>query len=456
MMGRDRTVSDAAFERLRAEAENPETSPDRLAELANVAPLRQIVAANPNVSMSLFFSLGHEFPREFLANPLLPLIYLVDPKELMEISRFTALAVLRLDETPLWLLGAWRQNPDELVREAVRYHIGQLDDPERESGPAKAEAALQRTPITASLRPEGIHFPPLVLPDWIVLALRRHRNADVSAAVLRTDISALLLTQLLKRTDLRQHAKQQDLWQAIARHPNAPAGVLGQLAHDDDPLVRAAVAQNLNTSRDTLKHLSRDSVTAVRREVAYNPRTPADVLNRLADDPEYVVRASIARNRNTLLHALAHDRNSSVREAVARNPHTSLKILRHLLKDADDKVRGSALAAIDNRSKTPPVQERKLSARQQYRRIAEILAESREDIAYSFIRLILLAYPELSDHVLAEHATSWRWPERYVIARHPNAGRDTLEELASDGNRFVRAAARARLGEGVMESEAAQ
>src|SRR5215472_17419739 len=123
-------MSDAAFERLCAEAANPETAPERLVELANVAPLRQIVAANPNVPAGLFFDLGREFPREFLANSLLPMIYLVDPQELMEVNKLTALTVLRLDETPSWLLGAWRQNPDERVREAVHYHIGQLDDPE--------------------------------------------------------------------------------------------------------------------------------------------------------------------------------------------------------------------------------------------------------------------------------------------------------------------------------------
>jgi hypothetical protein len=39
------------------------------------------------------------------------------------------------------------------------------------------------------------------------------------------------------------------------------------------------------------------------------------------------------------------------------------------------------------------------------------------------------------------------WLERYAIARNPAAPRAALETLANDGNRLVRAAARAALRE---------
>ncbi|HKD75097.1 MAG TPA: hypothetical protein VKB76_06355, partial [Ktedonobacterales bacterium] len=53
--------------------------------------------------------------------------------------------------------------------------------------------------------------------------------------------------------------------------------------------------------------------------------------------------------------------------------------------------------------------------------------------------------PEIASGDLAEHVMSLSWVERYIIARHPNADQQTLEQLARDGNRFVRATARGRL-----------
>ena len=54
-----------------------------------------------------------------------------------------------------------------------------------------------------------------------------------------------------------------------------------------------------------------------------------------------------------------------------------------------------------------------------------------------------LTYNDIPATELTSESLSWLG--RYLVARHPNVDQATLERLARDTNRFVRAAARARL-----------
>jgi hypothetical protein len=395
------------------EATNPETLPKRLKELAQDEHLAPLVAANPNAPEETLLTLAQAHPRAFLANPILPLLYLEDPGQFMKMNKFTALAVLRLDEIHPWLLTAWRQHPDQLVREAVSYHIGQFDGTEWMNGLANARAALQRTPIIVSQRPTSIHFPPLELPNWIAVTLRQHQNSAVSAAIVRAEIPQRLLAQF---------AKQKDARQAVASHPNTPESLLGLLARGIDYPVLMEVAYNLNTSPHILRYLSQDSSSMLRAQVARNPHTPSNIL-----------------------HNLARDTDPSVRASLASNPATPINILRRLLTDKDVRVCRRAQWTLDSQSQIATGHQRSISTAKQCRQIARSLAVTSDTPNYEFQRIILLSYPDLPSNVLGKYATSWRWPERYVIARHPNTSRSTLEELTRDGNRFVRAVAREQL-----------
>lgn len=64
---------------------------------------------------------------------------------------------------------------------------------------------------------------------------------------------------------------------------------------------------------------------------------------------------------------------------------------------------------------------------------------------FEFIRLCALRHPQIPVSILAEKSYSIKWRERYAIASHPHTPLDTLKTLALDGNRIVRAAAKATL-----------
>lgn len=61
---------------------------------------------------------------------------------------------------------------------------------------------------------------------------------------------------------------------------------LGNLAHDPDPLIRAAVAGNVHTPAQTLSELSGDSHPLIRCALALNTSTPDEMVAPLLDDQD--------------------------------------------------------------------------------------------------------------------------------------------------------------------------
>jgi hypothetical protein len=430
------------------EATDPETPPERLAELARSEQLKPLIAANPNTPVETLLALARENPREFLANPILPLLHLEDPRQLVEIEPLAALTVLRLMDVPRWLISAWSQHANEDVCDAAKLHVGQLDDPSSESSPSDAEAALEQTPLYVH-GSDTSNFPPLQLPDWIALCLSRHRDAAVRNAVAGSGISVSLLARF---------ARQRDLRRAVAGNANTPPDVLGQLSHDADASVREAAARNPQITGDILKNLARSQSSEVRANVAANQNTPVNILMGLAGDAEPFVRAGVAGNRNTLpttLTTLGHDKQSAVRLAVAQNPSTPANVLRRLINDLEWRVRRQAQSTYDEQRRKKPRQGsmplQPPTEEQQYRQIIHALSEDLPKHMCYLKYLLMLAYPDLPADTLAEQAGSLFWAERYIIARHPNADHATLKQLAHDSNRFVRSVARERLAAGGEE-----
>ncbi len=68
---------------LQQEASNPTTRPHRLAELATHWPgyrVRHLIASNPNTPQTTLIALALSHPRAFLTNPVLPLLFISDPR----------------------------------------------------------------------------------------------------------------------------------------------------------------------------------------------------------------------------------------------------------------------------------------------------------------------------------------------------------------------------------------
>ena len=63
----------------------------------------------------------------------------------------------------------------------------------------------------------------------------------------------------------------------------------------------------------------------------------------------------------------------------------------------------------------------------------------------SFSRVALFMSDYVESSILAENSNSISWLERYAIACNQKTPQDTLEQLAQDGNRIVRATAKESL-----------
>lgn len=249
----------------------------------------------------------------------------------------------------------------------------------------------------------------------------------------------------------------------VATNPNTPTNILELLANDSDNSVRSGVAKNPNTPINILELLATDSTNPdpykwIHKSLAENPSTPVKILKFISTSPNPSVRENVARNSNTTsdtlkfiasdsvdrvrqyaaenyntssdtLKFLANNSDIWTRSYVAKNPNTPIETLKKLANDSNSLVRESVSA---NPQCTRPIKET----------IFKNFAKS-EIPSFSRVALFLSDYAESS--VLAENSNSISWLERYAIAQNTKTPENTLEQLAQDGNRIVRATAKESL-----------
>lgn len=128
---------------------------------------------------------------------------------------------------------------------------------------------------------------------------------------------------------------------------------------------------------------------------------------------------------------LAQDVNNSVRQNVARNPQTPIKLLEKLISGHDSTVR--KIAVKNYLEKNPDG-------------LPFVLRTYAQSITYTKLsRFFMLLHPQIPVDVLVENSRALEWRIRFAIAYHPNTPKPIRQQLANDGNRIVRATAKAHL-----------
>lgn len=239
----------------------------------------------------------------------------------------------------------------------------------------------------------------------------------------------------------------------VAKNPNTSKNIFSQIANIDDWDIQYAIKKNPNTPKSILKRLTSQNKFSVNEHIANSPNPSSQDIETLAQDfrndsdlsyrddiptkilkkiarrsDDYRILERIALHPNSdveILEILAEDIDYGVRYNVARNTKTPLHILEKLAEDSQNDVRYTILRN--------PNFTREAFLRL-FRKIFGI-----EN--YSLGALLLLLAPNVSPVFLAENADSILWIERYIIAIHPQTSVETLQILAKDTNRFVRAAA---------------
>jgi len=248
----------------------------------------------------------------------------------------------------------------------------------------------------------------------------------------------------------------------IAAHPAASRELLRALADDPNPDYRAVVASNPMLAPALLALLSRDTEAVVREEVAANPTATVQLLARLADDPVASVRRWVVVNANTprgTLDHLAQDIDAEVREFAAANPLMPPNALEWLATDevllvrkrvAENPATPAAtiqVLATDTALYTSLLGNPALpdALRQSVMaRWLALLAQSHLVLE----QVIACAASAATPALLTEYAApKYFWALGFAVARNPGASDETLRQLAHDGNRYIRAAARDTLAQ---------
>lgn len=429
-------------------ASNPATPPALLAQLSQkpVRAVRQAVAKNPNAPVPVLLSLAEEFPHEFLVNPVIPLLSLAQPDFIKGISHQAWLQLLRFEAVPLawlrWLQQHMRNVPNHRtsisVKDALQRHVhiaGEADTRWEMEARRELQVSLKQMEHIHNVYLNGFTSFALLFPqvfDDVITALDKELQ-----------ISILQLSPPITEKTLETLARSQDiaLQKYAARHPRTPTWALYQFI-SAPPEVREAVAHNPYVPSTYLHILASDEAHKVRRAVAHHYRTSDEDLEQLARDAEISVREAVARQRsrkNDLYELLSRDPSSSVRARVARNVHASQGVLTYLSNDPDTAVRAalagnpclpSAIFTVLIAHKEVEVRAGMASNTQLPLQYMQQLSRDPTLDPYIEVHLKLAANPRVPVEILEELMSINNLEIWINIARNPRASAKILHHLA--------------------------
>jgi len=271
---------------------------------------------------------------------------------------------------------------------------------------------------------------------------------------------------------------------AVASNSNTPKAILEKLALENDPNLKISLAGNANTPVEILERLEQEGEDAVRDRLAGNPSTPKHLLEKFAGSKRERSREILASNPQlpeSAIQQLVEDKNYKVRRAIAANERAPFELTLKFWRDSKFyKIPSGAAAnalgkgffkfmSSDSQNvfncfaslpKHSPKQCSDFFAdftKATKKIVSRYLKEKPEGLPIlleliidkprgrELARTIAFWHPQMPAKVLAENGRSLLWLERCAIAQNPNTPIETLQLLAADGNRIVRAAAKENL-----------
>lgn len=444
------TTEGTAAERARAmlpEAQDPTTPPQRLGQIAQYAarelgflcPVVEATAANPNSSPGLLLYLLAIHPHVVMHNPALLLVMVEDPAYLTRAHSFSLLAILSRSDTPPYLVHWLTTHPEPEVATAARLHI-HTPDPGggtwlQELRAYLREASRRRTLHGSELVRLGLTPASLPADRKALLNGPRSRKAQPPRSPVAVPGPGSGDGEGKSRSERLRAARQ-----------SAQPEVLARLAEDRRIDVRAAVAGNPAASPETRARLAQDPSAEVRRRVYQSPFTGEAILRgalAAGDGLSESLAQAILENPNTpgeLIAALAghpacrctSGHSYAFRLGAARHANTPPEILLDLAGDPDVEVR----YCLGSHPRFPAVG---LSRLRESALRSAVRSESPAD------RAVAQVHPELPREILEFTAKANGWFDRATVVFNPALEEPILRLLSEDGNRVVRAAARARL-----------
>lgn len=406
-------------------AGNPSSPAELLMELSHSdeRPVRKACASNPHTPVDALLRLGWQFPEQLMENPVFDLLLLAhrDLFDSLPVSTLNSLlkrdnapeqlirwawenhgkgatlhSLLMNPKTPADIVEALRKSNDQEIRLAAEVHCSQ-DEPEW-AVDIKKQADLERHHLFR----HQLAFE--VKEKWAKIANDLLKLGDTELR--KRCLSLIPYKFRMHYIKDRGYGVSMDIADSGSKSPE----LLVLLARDPDNHVRMEVASDKHTPVEVLTMLAMDRFVMVRRRVASNGRTPAKLLSQLAMDRDSGVRWQVARNRHTkpdVLAMLADDRVYDVRREVAANSNTPT--------DVASELRDFFLD--------------------------QICSEGCKGMQPSSVRRFLLTLPQCPPSILARNFRSRSWLERFAIAGNPSTPESVLVRMSREGNQLVRRAA---------------
>jgi hypothetical protein len=429
----------------KAALESPHTTAAQLRTLAEKYRQqgKHYIARHPNTPVDILQGLFYSYPNAVFENPALPLILIEDTNFWRNIAPEKLIQVLREPKCPSYLIAFWANHPDLEVKTTASHHrsLGEAKDGwEKEILPDIAALESQygerRCLTECDMIPEWLEnvLPPLLRSEKEVLPIQYDtRPLTEEERAEREKFTANQWWELLQYSnriadyEFVLEANSRHLFDVIAQNPNTPVGILRQISHKDQEGYH-------------------------NQFLLQNPNTPADVLCRFAkmSRPQYYMSHEDCMRRIFNHNNTPQDVWENLIPMLS--PTMKLRPSRYPLQKFTD-----AFHHIPENLKTPG----KAKALWDYQLIIGQRILHRRDADVSFRRQILsLSYNILEtpfarfislSQLKHEHPLPWKkariksWWVRFALAINPHTEKEILENLLQDADRYVVAAAKARL-----------
>lgn len=420
-------------------AENPNAPPDILQQLATSddIEIRKAVTTNPNTPTEVLLSLAEEFPRQFIQNPLFDLLLLENANFPAEISYWTLLNILKLEELPDFFLSSAAKHSNPEILYMVARHPHTPDKALQEM--ARRYPKDARLGLTIAKRPNISKKVLLTLVESSAIAVRLYLAKHQA-------IPRSILEQLANSHEPNVNF-QQEIHQKIARNPNTPLAVIQKLLSQGDNQVKQAIAGRFDLPIDMLTELAVDYRVHVMNLLAQNIHISSEVLAELANHHELRVRQMVARHPNTP-QALLQDaaKSQELWEYVAQNPSTPADLLEELAQSNQEKI----LTAIASNPSTPASVLKRIAQKHSH----DILIAQHPNVSPELLQDVLWRLAMDERFSVRKYVAKHRHTPVYIlqqwvrtepllrpwIAQNPNTPMEILEVLARDGSPKIREA----------------
>jgi hypothetical protein len=453
---------------------NPNTTASRLQVLYETYPKGNIVAPevamHPNTPADILVALFGRYPDLVLWNSAFPLVLIEEPEFFAKLNKTTLLKLLTNPDLPEYVLEFLLQKDNAEIREATRGHVslGEATDGwEHEAMKGMGILKHDRRDVAELNILEQSNF----VPSWLQEVLISVTINDFLATSSRlTDTSPLNDTDLQKGLGwdvarwsckveilrLIEARVDRNLVTPLIYNPHTPSDVLEKLAKrslgNHHHILR--IALHPNTSDILLRTLAQNQTFWV--PLAQNPNTPTDILREIAtaheqdkklflallnnpSTPEDIWKPLVEKNLPTIIESL---RRNHAEYGYVRIEYSTLVTrlpIAFLLEYYQTSKRHSHSRSMARQflciHPETPASVRQNAVRAYYRNNASLLT------------WFVLLLTETEDMRLDSAVNARWWQIRFAVAINPHAGQMRLEMLSGDANRYVRAAAKARLME---------